>query len=154
MMDDGRHAYNPAMPPLRGLDDVRTLLEAPSPAVMITYPGDGSAAVSPVWFRYTGDAFEVVVARSDVKLGHLEQDPRAVLMVFEAVAPFRGVKVRADVELDDSTVDEVRLAISSRYLGPTAATAFVAERGEGVIVRLPASAARVWDLSAILPTAI
>jgi hypothetical protein len=59
-----------------------------------------------------------VVAKSDVKLRHLVRDPRAVLMIFETVAPFRGVKVRADAEVDDSHVDEVRRAISSRYLGP------------------------------------
>jgi hypothetical protein len=44
-----------------------------------------------------------------------------------------------------------RRAISSRYLGPETAQAFVAERGEGVVVRPSASAAQVWDLSGILP---
>jgi Pyridoxamine 5'-phosphate oxidase len=139
------------MDPTRGLEAVRSLLEAPSPAVLITYRPEGSAAVSPVWFRYTNDAFEVVVAKTDIKLQHLARDPRAVLMIFETIAPFRGVKVRADVELDDSQVDGVRRSISSRYLGPEVAKAFIAERGEGVVVRLPASAAQVWDLSAILP---
>lgn len=104
-----------------------------------------------MWFRYTGEAFEVVVAKSDVKLQQLTRDPRAVLMIFEAVAPFRGVRIRADVELDDAHTEDVRRAISSRYLGTETAQAFVAERGEGVVVRLPASAARVWDLSGILP---
>ncbi len=139
------------MGPSDALDDVRSLLEAPAPAVLITYRGDGSADVSPVWFRYAGEAFEFVVAKSDVKLARLARDPRAVLMIFETVAPFRGVRIRADVELDDSPVDDVRRDISSRYLGPETAQAFVAERGEGVVVRLPASAARVWDLSRILP---
>jgi Pyridoxamine 5''-phosphate oxidase. len=137
--------------PARGFEGLRTLLEAPSPAVLITYRRDGSADVSPVWFRYTGVAFEVVVAKNDVKLRHLVRDPRAMLMIFETVAPFRGLRIRADVELDDSHVGEVRRAISSRYLGPETARAFVAERGEGVVVRVPASAAQVWDLSGILP---
>jgi hypothetical protein len=104
-----------------------------------------------VWFRYTDEAFEVVVAKTDIKLQHLARDPRAVLMIFETVAPFRGVKVRADVELDDSHVEDVRRSISARYLGPEMAKAFVAERGEGVVVRLSTSAANVWDLSGILP---
>ena len=43
------------------------MLDAPSPAALITYRRDGSADVSPVWFRYTGEAFEVVVAKSDIK---------------------------------------------------------------------------------------
>ena len=127
------------------------MLEAPSPAVLITYRPEGSADVSPVWFRYTDEAFEVVVAKTDIKLQHLTRDPRAVLMIFETIAPFRGVKVRADVELDDSHVDDVRRSISARYLGAEMANAFVAERSEGVVVRLSASAAQVWDLSGILP---
>ena len=48
-------------------------------------------------------------------------------------------------------VEEARRAISARYLGPETAETFVAARGAGVIVRLPASAARSWDLSGILP---
>ncbi len=139
------------MDPASGLEGLRSLLEAPSPAVLITYRHDGSADASPVWYRYTGEAFEVVVAVSDVKARHLARDPRAVLMIFETIAPFRGVKVRADVELDDSHVEDVRRSISSRYLGPETAQAFVAERSEGVVVRLTASAAQAWDLSGILP---
>jgi PPOX class probable F420-dependent enzyme len=137
--------------PARGLEGLGSLLDGPSPAVLITYRRDGSADVSPVWFRYTGEAFEVVVAKGDVKLRNLTRDPRAVLMIFETIPPFRGVKVRADVELDDSHVEDVRRSNSFRYLGPETARAFVAERGEGVVVRLPASAAQVWDLSGILP---
>ena len=33
------------------LDLVRSLLEAPSPAVLTVYRADGSAVVTPVWFR-------------------------------------------------------------------------------------------------------
>jgi PPOX class probable F420-dependent enzyme len=139
------------MDPARGLEDLRSLLEAPSPAVLMTYRPDGSADISPVWFRYTGETFEVVVAKSDSKLRNLARDPRAVLMIFETMAPFRGVKVRAEVGWDDSRVEDFRRSISSRYLGQEGAAAFVAERGEGVVVRLPTSAAQVWDLSGILP---
>ena len=74
----------------------------------------------------------------------------AVLMIFETVPPFRGVKVRADVELDDAHVEDVRRPIFARYLGEETAPAFVAKRGEGIVVRLP-TAAQVWDLSRILP---
>ncbi len=145
--------YHRAVDHPNGLGDLGSLLDAPSPAALLTYTRDGAADVSPVWFRYTGNAFEVVVAKSDVKLRHLGRDPRAVLLIFETVPPFRGVKIRADVELDEAAVDDARLAISSRYLGQQAAQAFVAERGEAVVVRLPASAARTWDLSGILPIA-
>jgi hypothetical protein len=133
------------------LEDLRSLLEAAAPAVLMTYRSDGSADMSPVWFRSVDQAFEVVVAKSDRKFSHLERDPRAVLMIFETIPPFRGVKVRANVVLDGSGVEEARRAITARYLGAEAGEAFVAARGAGVVVRLPASAARAWDLSGILP---
>jgi len=63
----------------RGL---RSLIDAPSPAVLTTYRKDGSANVSPVWFRWHGGAFEVVIAHGDVKLKHLARDPRCALLVF------------------------------------------------------------------------
>ena len=139
------------MSPSSDLEDIRLLLDAAAPAVLLTYRADGSADMSPVWFRLVGEAFEVVVAKSDRKYGHLQRDRRAVLMVFEAVPPFRGVKIRAEVELDDEGVEEARRAISARYLGAEMAGSFAAARGAGVVVRLPASAARVWDLAGIIP---
>lgn len=40
-------------------EKVRSLLDAPSPAVLATNRKDGSAFVSPVWFRWAGgDAAE------------------------------------------------------------------------------------------------
>jgi len=75
-------------------EDFRSLLGAPSPAVLTIYRKDGSANVSPVWFRWHDDTFEVVVADGDVKLKHLERDPRCILVVFETVPPFRGLEVR------------------------------------------------------------
>ena len=44
-----------------------TLFQAPSPAVLTTYRKDGTAVTSPVWFRFQGDTFEVVIAENDVK---------------------------------------------------------------------------------------
>src|SRR5262245_16068647 len=81
------------------LRPVRSLLDAPSPAVLTTYRQNGSALVTPVWFRFAEDAFEVVIAEGDVKLRHLRRDPRCALVVFEAVRPFRGIEVRGPAEL-------------------------------------------------------
>ena len=41
-----------------------TLFQAPSPAVLTTYRKDGTAVTSPVWFRFQGDSFEVVIAET------------------------------------------------------------------------------------------
>ena len=135
------------------VDGVRSLLEAPSPAVLTTYRKDGSALVSPVWFRWNDGAFEVVIAEGDLKLRHLARDPRCVLVVFEAVRPFRGVETRGVAELVECDVGPARAAIAGRYLGAADGARFAAERSSrpGVLLRLAPGEPRVWDLSGILP---
>jgi PPOX class probable F420-dependent enzyme len=132
---------------------VRTLLEAPSPAVLTTYRKDGSALVSPVWFRWATGVFEVVIAEGDVKLRHLARDPRCILVVFESVPPFRGVEVRGVPDLVEGDMTAVRETIAGRYLGVETGRRFAAERRSkpGILVRLDDRDRRVWDLSAILP---
>jgi PPOX class probable F420-dependent enzyme len=132
---------------------VRSLLEAPSPAVLATTRKDGSPHTSPVWFRWTGEAFEVVIARGDVKLRHLERDPRCSLLVFEAVPPFRGVEVRGEASLTQGDVTEARRSIAGRYLGREGGERFAAARRDrpGVLLQLRPTEPRVWDLGGILP---
>jgi PPOX class probable F420-dependent enzyme len=129
----------------------RSLIESPAPAVLTTYRRDGSVHVSPVWFRWTGDAFEVVIAKGDLKLRYLDRKARCVFVVFEAARPFRGVEVRGNPELIEMDVTDARSAIAGRYLGAAAGERFAAQRRDkpGVILRLRADDARVWDLSAI-----
>ena len=135
------------------IDDLSSLLEAPSPAVLTTYRKDGSALVSPVWFRWRDGAFEVVIAEGDVKLRHLARDPRCALVVFEAVRPFRGIEVQGTPELLDCDVGSARAEIAGRYLGPAAGARFASERNKpGVLLRLAAESPRVWNLAAILPS--
>jgi PPOX class probable F420-dependent enzyme len=128
-------------------------MDAPSPAVLTTYKKDGSAFVTPVWFRWTGGAFEVVIAEDDLKLRHLARDPRCVLVVFEAVPPFRGIEVRGEPELLRGDVAEARAAIAGRYLGARDGERFAAARRSmpGVLLRLVPENPRVWDLAPILP---
>lgn len=134
------------------LADVLPLLEAPSPCVLTTYRKDGGALVSPVWFRFAGDAFEVVIAKGDVKLAHLARNSSCVLVVFEATPPFRGVEVRGRAELVECDVTQVRAEIAGRYLGAEQGARFAEGRRDrpGVLLRLAATEPRVWDLSPIL----
>ncbi len=135
------------------IEDVRSLLAAPSPAVLTTYRKDGSALVSPVWFRWHEGAFEVVIAQGDLKLRHLARDPRCTLVVFEAVRPFRGIEVHGAPELLECDVGSARAEIAGRYLGPADGARFAAERNKpGVLLRLVAESPRVWNLAAILPS--
>jgi PPOX class probable F420-dependent enzyme len=134
------------------IEKVRSLLDAPSPAVLTTYRKDGSALVSPVWFRLHHGALEVVIAEGDVKLRHLAANPECILVVFESVPPFRGVEVRGTAELIEGDVASARREIAGRYLGQDAGARFAAQRTKpGVLLRLAAGEPRVWDLSSILP---
>ena len=95
----------------------------------------------------------MVIAKGDLKLRHLARDPRCILVVFEAVRPFRGVEVRGVSELVECDVSSVRAAIAGRYLGVDDGARFAAERRSkpGVLLRLACDSPRVWDLSGILP---
>jgi hypothetical protein len=135
------------------LDEVRSLIEAPSPAVLTTYRKDGSALTTPVWFRFYDGAFEVVLAEGDVKREHLARTPSALLVVFEAVPPFRGVEVKGEPELADCDVTELRQAIAGRYLGVERGRRFAASRRSprGTRLRFIPENPRIWDLAAALP---
>jgi hypothetical protein len=134
------------------IQDFSSLLEAPSPAVLTTYRKDGTAATSPVWFRFNDGWFEVVIAEDDVKLQHIAARPRCSLVVFEAVPPFRGVRVDAEPAVSQDASGEARRSIAGRYLGQEQGERFAARRAiPGIVLRLSADHARGWDLTAILP---
>jgi hypothetical protein len=141
-------------PCVRDLEPVATLLETAAPATLTTYRADGSAITTPVWFRFEAGAFEIVIAEGDPKLDNLRRDARCSLLVFETTPPFRGVAVDGVPEIGAGDVTAVRAAIAVRYLGPDVGARFATERTTpGVLLRLAADDARVWDLSAILPRA-
>ncbi len=129
------------------------MLEAPSAAVLAVYRADGTVLMSPVWFRADDEWVEIVIAEGDAKLERLRADPRCVFMAFETTPPFRGLRVEAEAALGADGVRETRLEIASRYLGAQKGQQYVEQRTKpGVVVRLPLSSARTWDLQPILPT--
>ena len=136
-----------------GAPELRSLLDAPSAATLTVQREDGQAVTSPVWFRVTEEAFEVVIAATDGKLELLRRDPRCVIVVFETIRPFRGVSVRGLASIEPDVGATTRLAIASRYLGPDGGRAYadLARRPPGFVARLPIAGARAWDLADRLP---
>jgi pyridoxamine 5'-phosphate oxidase-like protein len=120
-------------------------------AILQTYRKDGSAHVTPVWFREHEGAFEVVIAVGDPKLAQLRRDRRCTFVAFDVEPPFRGVRVEGAAELVECDVTPYRASISGRYLGEEAGRRFAEHRRAkpGVLVRLTAEPHR-WDLSALL----
>ena len=129
-----------------------SLIDAPSPATL-TMNGEQGVMTSPVWFRLVGDTFEVVIAAGDRKLRYLRDDPRCILLIFEATRPFRGIEVQAAATIVPDESALTRLAIASRYLGLRDGQAYadLRRRAAGFVVRLPAHAARAWSLADKLP---
>jgi hypothetical protein len=136
------------------VEGMRTMLEAPSPAVLTTYRKDDSAAATPVWYRWHDGAFEIVIAVGDVKLRHLARRAECTFVVFETIYPFRGVEIRGVTpEIVETDVTQIRIDIAGRYLGGLAeGERYAAQRTKpGVLVRLRADEPRVWDLRGMLP---
>lgn len=131
---------------------LRSLLAAPSPAVLTTYRNDGTLLLSPVWYRWNGEAsFEIVIALGDVKARHLERDRRCGFLVFETARPFRGLELWTEAELIECDVRATRRAIAERYLGADSAEAFTRSRDDhAFLVRLTEATPRVWDLARML----
>lgn len=129
--------------------ELQTLLEAASAATITLYREDGEAITSPVWFRVDGGSIEMVVAATDRKLAHLRRDPRCILLVFEAVPPFRGLEIHGRVRIEPDEGSTSRFAIASRYLGGEGGRAYadLARRAPGFRIRLLLSDARAWDLA-------
>jgi hypothetical protein len=133
---------------------MRSLLEAPSPAVLTTYRKDGGAHTIPVWYRWTGEAFEGVIAKGRCEAA--PPGPRPTLRPGRlrgcpAVSWRGGAGV---AELVEGDVASARVAIAGRYLGLADGERFAADRRSrpGVLLRLVSDGPRVWDLSGILPS--
>jgi Pyridoxamine 5'-phosphate oxidase len=132
--------------------DVQTLLDSAAPAVLETTKANGEATMSPVWFRFHNDAFEIVITNADPKAKHLVRNPRCALVVFETERPFRGVKFEGTATTSPDGVFDARLAIALKYLGPIDGPKFTGARSpDAIVVRLAAAHARSWDLTRILP---
>ncbi len=133
------------------MQEFSSLLEAPSPAVLTTYRGDGTAVTSPAWFRLRDGCFEVVIAENDVKLRHLAAHRNARLSSSRRCRRSGGTRP-GEPALTRHGANEARRSIAGRYLGRSQGERFAAQRATaGVLLRLSAQHARAWDLAAILP---
>jgi len=122
------------------------LLELPLLAVLATYRRDGTVLLSPVWHEWIDDGFNVASRSDDVKVRHLQRNPRANIVVCESALPYRGIELRATVELMDGDQDVVR-RIARRYLGKEAGDAYVASGEDDVLLRLEPGELRAWDFA-------
>ena len=129
-----------------GPDDLDGLLERPLVAVLATYRANGDALLSPVWHRWRDGGFDVVTGRDDVKIRHLQRDPRASIVVYEHERPYRGIEVSGHVVLGRADPDVVR-EIAVHYLGEEEGTAYVDGGTDDTLIRLEPGTSRAWDFA-------
>jgi len=129
------------------LQDLGDLLELPLVAVLCTYRTDGTVLLSPVWHEWREGGFQVVTGHDDVKARHLRRDPRATLLVYEHVPPYRSVEVRARPTLTEDGAHDAVVRIAVRYLGAERGTAYAASGGDDTLIRLEPGTVRAWDFA-------
>lgn len=124
-------------------EDLGDLLEQPLVAVLATRRADGGVLLSPVWHQWRDGGFDVVTGADDVKVQHLRRDPRANIVVYEHVPPYRGIEIRCDARLEDAGDTVRRIAI--RYLGERDGAAYAESAGDDTLIRLEPGRLRAWD---------
>jgi hypothetical protein len=122
------------------------LLEQPLVAVLATYRLDGAGVLlSPVWHRWRDGGFDVVTAGDDIKVRQLRRDPRANIVVYEHVPPYRGIEIRTEAQLL-AAGDAIR-EIAVRYLGERDGAAYADGAGDDTLIRLEPGQLRAWDFA-------
>jgi PPOX class probable F420-dependent enzyme len=132
-----------------GPDELAELLEQPLVAVLATYRKDGGVLLSPVWHQWRDGGFDVAVYASDIKLKHLDRDPRASIVVYEHEPPYRGIEVRGEARLVPGGALDALHSMALRYLGPEGGPAYVesVSAEDTVLVRLEPGDVRGWDFA-------
>jgi len=124
-------------------EDLGDLFEQPLVAVLATRRADGGVLLSPVWHQWRDGGFDVVTGAGDVKVKQLRRDPRANIVVYEHVPPYRGIEVRCEARLEDAGDTVRRIAI--RYLGERDGAAYAESAGDDTLIRLEPGRLRAWD---------
>jgi PPOX class probable F420-dependent enzyme len=127
-------------------EDLGDLLEQPLVAVLATRRADGGVLLSPVWHQWRDGGFDVVSRGEDVKVGHLRRDPRANIVVYEHVPPYRGIEIRGDARLESAPAETVR-RIAIRYLGEAEGAAYTEQGEDDTLIRLEPGRLRAWDFA-------
>jgi PPOX class probable F420-dependent enzyme len=129
------------------LSDLGEFLALPIVAVLATYRRDGGVLLSPVWHQWREGGFDVVCAPDDIKVRHLQRDPRASILVYDNEPPYRGVEIRTTAELSEIGRADVVREMSVHYLGQEAGEAYAATSSDSVLVRLEPGHVRTWDFA-------
>ena len=121
-------------------EDLGDLFDSKLSCTLATYRRSGEALLSPVWFHWDGEAFNIAIGKGDFKHRHLLRDPRASVVLYESDMPLRGIEVRGHGTLFEDGISDLRRAIWKRYVGVEPPG-----RDEGEIGVRVTGAIRAWD---------
>ncbi|HEY3060653.1 MAG TPA: pyridoxamine 5'-phosphate oxidase family protein [Chloroflexota bacterium] len=130
------------------VEELGGLVDLPLLATLATYRRDGSVLLSPVWHEWRDGGFLIVLGRDDVKTRHLQNDPRACVVLAENEPPYRGLEVSGMgvVSTDPATALQAFQRIAIRYLGAERGRAFAGDNGEAFsLLQLTPGRLRTWD---------
>jgi PPOX class probable F420-dependent enzyme len=122
------------------LEQLRAFLDRPNVGTLATLRPNGSVLLSPVWYEWRDGGFNVGTGEGDVKVRHIERDPRATLVVAEQAPPYAGVEVRGTALLIREGARDVARRIAARYVEEPSSE-------DTVVIRLEPGALRTWDFA-------
>jgi PPOX class probable F420-dependent enzyme len=123
---------------------IQALLDEQHLATLATHRKDGSIPLSPLWYVWEDDRFQLGVSAGDVKLRHIARDPNVTIVVAEETPPYRGVEVRGVARPDEADYPRRMRAIARRYLGPSGDDLY-GDGDAGAIITIEPMATRTWD---------
>jgi PPOX class probable F420-dependent enzyme len=128
----------------RTVEKLGDLPDQPILAVLATRREDDSILLSPVWFLWRDDGFDVGVPFGDPKLRHLARDPRVTIVVAENGGVGRGLEVTGTATVSHDEARELGRALAIKYLGEEEGSRYADALGGGMHVRIEGRI-RAWD---------
>lgn len=134
----------------RGLkpSDLGDLFDQPLAAVLSIGLPDGSVFSRPVWHRFWDGRFVFEFPAGDRKIGMLERDPRATVVLAEDAHPYRAIEVRGRMQMSPDRYHELGAAICRPYVDafdPAADVSAYLSDEPGMIAVLDADVTTCWD---------
>jgi len=145
----------------RGLSpaDLGDLFGQPLTAVISIPRPDGSVFSRPIWHRFIDGRFVFQFPAGDRKIGLLEGDARATVLLAEDAFPYRAIEVRGRVRMTGDRYRELGATICRPYVeayDPTTTVDAYLSPEPGMIAELEPDVTTCWDYAddAMMPPSV
>lgn len=127
--------------------DLGDLFAQPLNAMVATSLPDGEIMLTPYWYEWLDDGFNLFTLAHGLKHRRMERNPHVSITVAESSGIRRGIEVRGIARFNYAGVNEICQRIVQRYLPPTHLANFVQALNDiaMVHVRVEPGKLRAWD---------